>query len=188
MFKEEVRPRPYQDSTGARLLRHLLTETIPVYPGTQTSCVESNVLTQQMHTKCHATCSKTNLNERSVGRPMEEREFNYFEQSDECQYSIQELQDIMSGISGKKETYSDKHLKNILLEHFKECIMVSNVSSTKNVMCLSDTAHKIIDSWFKDKDNYLETEKLRIILAAADIIKEDIQKMVYDHNTIPRYK
>ncbi|KAJ8889405.1 hypothetical protein PR048_008904 [Dryococelus australis] len=32
----------------------------------------------------------------------------------------------------------------------------------------------------------LETEKLRIVLAAVDIINEDIQKMGYGHNTYPK--
>ncbi|KAJ8894123.1 hypothetical protein PR048_006733 [Dryococelus australis] len=63
--------------------------------------------------------------------------------------------------------------------------MTSNVSGRKNVICLSDTAHKIINILYKDRDSNLETEKLRIVLTAADIIKEDIQKMAYDHTTYP---
>ncbi|KAJ8874812.1 hypothetical protein PR048_022701 [Dryococelus australis] len=78
---------------------------------------------------------------------------------------IKSLQDIMSGISEKKETYSDKHLKNHILENFKEHIMICNVFGRKNIMCLSYTAHKITDN------SNLETEKLRIVLAAADINK-----------------
>lgn len=142
------------------------------------------------HKNCHDTFSKTNSSEGSVGRPMTNKESflmlcSYIEQSDECQYSFQELQDILAGISGKKDTYSDKHLKNLLLEHFKERIIVSNVSGRKNIVCLSDTVHKIIDTWYKERDRNLESEKLRIVLAAADIIKEDIQKMAYDHETYP---
>ncbi|KAJ8883382.1 hypothetical protein PR048_015225 [Dryococelus australis] len=200
--------------TGAGLPRHLLTEALPAYPGTQISCpVESNTSREfflqkceerndvfpvgggggvkacllsvsdlvapktRYHRKCHATFSKPNPSKRSIGRPMEDRVSflkmcNYIEQSDECQYSIHKVQDIMSGISGKKETYSDKRLKNHLLEHFKERITVSNVFGTKNVM---------------HRDSNLETEKLKIVLAASDI-KEDIQKVAYGHNTYPDTK
>ncbi|KAJ8881566.1 hypothetical protein PR048_018050 [Dryococelus australis] len=45
--------------------------------------------------------------------------------------------------------------------------------------------HKIFDSRYKDRDSNLEKDKLRIVLAAADIIKEAIQKMAYDHNIYP---
>ncbi|KAJ8875823.1 hypothetical protein PR048_023724 [Dryococelus australis] len=74
-MKDEVRPCPYQDHTGAELPRHLLTEALPAYPGTQTSCrVESNarllsvsdLVTPEAryHKICHATFSKTTPSEK----------------------------------------------------------------------------------------------------------------------------
>lgn len=95
---------------------------------------------------------------------------NDIEKSDECQFSINELQENLSKLSGKEEVYSNRHLKELLLEHFKTRMVISNTTGRRNIICLSDTAHRIMDAWYKDRDSKSETEKLRIVLAAADII------------------
>ncbi|KAJ8883955.1 hypothetical protein PR048_015811, partial [Dryococelus australis] len=62
------------------------------------------------------------------------------------------------------------------MEHFKYRIIVSNVSGRKKIVCLSDTAHQ---------ENYTKTEKIRIVLPAADIIEEAIQNMAYNYHIYP---
>lgn len=135
------------------------------------------------HKQCHDTFFKTSLSVGSVGRPKTDEE-NFLvlcksiEDGDECQFTVKQLQEIMADISGKTNTYSDRHLKDLLKEHFKDRIVVSNVSGRKTIVSLSDTAHKIVENWYKSKEQDPETERLRIVLSAADIIREDIQKMV----------
>lgn len=111
---------------------------------------------------------------------------NDIEKSDECQFTINELQEKLSKLSGKEEDYSNRHLKELLLEHFKTRMVISNTTGRRNIICLSNTAHRIMDAWYKDRDSKSETEKLRIVLAAADIIKEDIQKKAYDITKYPK--
>lgn len=138
------------------------------------------------HRNCFRDFSRTATCQGYVGRPKStERDSflrlcEYIETSDECQYTVKEIQDIMKRISSQEDTYTEKHLKNLLLEHFKDRLIISNVSGKKNVICLSDTAHKIIDQWYRKREIDPLIERQRIVLAAADIIKEDIQKMTYD--------
>lgn len=53
------------------------------------------------------------------------------------------------------------------------------------MLSVSDTAHKIIENWYRDRESNPESGKFRIVLAAGDIIKEYIQKMAYDHHSYP---
>lgn len=140
------------------------------------------------HKACHKTFSSSEVG--PVGRPATaESRFSklcdYIDHSDECQFTIRELQDLMSKITGEPGTYSDLWLKKLLLKKYEDRILVSNVSGKKNIICLSDTAHRIIDSWYKDREIDKQAERLRIVMAAADIIKEDIQKMTCDTQSYP---
>ncbi|XP_063235988.1 uncharacterized protein LOC134538524 [Bacillus rossius redtenbacheri] len=143
------------------------------------------------HRNCHTNFSKIISPKGPVGRP--KCKFGdsfamlceHIENSDECQYTISEIKDILKKISGQEETYSDKHITNLLRQHFKERLVVSCTPGRKNVFCLSETVNKIMDEWYRDRESDPATERLRIVLAAADIIKEDIQKMMYDSQTYP---
>lgn len=42
-----------------------------------------------------------------------------------------------------------------------------------------------MDNWYRDRKTNLESETLRIVLDAADIIKEDIQKVACDRSLYP---
>lgn len=143
------------------------------------------------HKYCYRDFLKTTPRKDTVGRPKSElgeafdKLCEYIENSDECQFTIQELQSIMKGFSGLQETYTDKHLRNLLKERFKDRLLLSNIAGRVNVVCSSDTANKLIDQLHVDKETDPATERIRIVIAAADIIKEDIQKMQYDSHKYP---
>lgn len=129
------------------------------------------------HTSCHKTFSLSG--EGSVGRPATaDNHFaelcKYINENDECQFTIRELQKLMSKITGEMNTYSDLWLKKRLVKEYQDRIVVSNVSGKRNIICLSDTAHEILDSSYRDQTEDKQAEKLRIVKSAADIIKEDI--------------
>ena len=74
------------------------------------------------------------------------------EGSDECQYTIKEIQEMLQQISGEESVYTEKHLKTLLQEYFGDRMIVSNITGRKNVFCLSDNAYKIIDNWYKNRE------------------------------------
>lgn len=84
------------------------------------------------------------------------------------------------------EFYTDKHLRNILQEHFKDRLLLSNIAGSVHIVCSSNTANKLIDQLYVDKKNrscFRAYENS--VITAADIIKEDIQKMQYDSQKYP---
>lgn len=143
------------------------------------------------HKYCYRDFLKDTPCKERVGRPKSnvaeafEKLCEHVENSDECQFTIQELQNIIKDFSGLQKSYTDKHLRNLLKDHFKNRLFLSNVTGRVNVVCSSDTANKLIDQLYVDKERDPSAERMRIVLAAADIIKEDIQKMQYDSNTYP---
>lgn len=143
------------------------------------------------HKQCYTEFTRSKSSETQKGRPKTklastfDELCKYIEQNDECQYTLKEVQDIFKSLTEENEVYSDKHLKSLLQEHFKERLTVTNVSGRKNVLCLTDNVHKIMDQWYKSRDVNPEEERKRIVLAAASIIREDIQKKSYDFNSYP---
>lgn len=151
----------------------------------------------------HNDCYKNffyKKSEKLVGRPKREIEEAFLamcdliDHSDECQFTLKELQHMMSTFLPEEHKgdpnvlYTDRHLKDLLKQHFGDRIVISNVSGRKNIFCFSETVYKIIEKWYKDRASDLVDERKRIVQAAADIIKEDIQKMVYESNTYPELK
>lgn len=78
------------------------------------------------HKYCYRAFFKDKQTKDSLGRPVSElREAfaklcGHIENNEDCQYNINDLQTIMKNISGLQESYVDKHLKNLLKEHFKD--------------------------------------------------------------------
>ncbi|GBM05843.1 hypothetical protein AVEN_135225-1 [Araneus ventricosus] len=52
----------------------------------------------------------------------------YMESSDECQFTVQELQSVIKGFSNCQEAYTDKYLRNLLKERFQELLLPSSIS------------------------------------------------------------
>ncbi|GBM91244.1 hypothetical protein AVEN_251132-1 [Araneus ventricosus] len=135
------------------------------------------------HKYCFREFLRTTLRKDTVGRPKFEafdKLCEYIESSAECQFTVEELQSVMNGFSNCQETCTYKYLRNLLKERFKDRLLPSSVSGRVNIVCSYDTAKKIIDQLYNGEKTDPATERMRTITAAADIIKEDIQKVQYD--------
>lgn len=105
----------------------------------------------------------------------------YLEEHKDCQMSLDELMDQVSGIKP-----SIKTVKSKLKETYGDKILISKVKSHKSVICFLDIGHKILnESWYTSKCDDENEERLRVIKAAAMIIKQDIQSRVYDTSHYP---
>lgn len=65
-----------------------------------------------------------------------DKQYEYIENSNKCQFTIQELQSIMKGFSGLQETYTWEILK----ENFNDWLLIYNVAGRVDILCSSDTA------------------------------------------------
>ena len=91
-------------------------------------------------------------------------------------YSISELQEIMIELAGHVDVYSERHLQRMLLEKYKDEIVLSQVAGKNNVLCFKNTASRILsDRWYSERQSNIDDESQRIVVAAAKLIKAQIR-------------
>ena len=87
---------------------------------------------------------------------------------------VQKMQDFLG--ASDSEAYSTKYMKSKLEEYFKDDIVITSKAGTADIVTIKDKASIILQDFFKESKESLSTEekKAKIILAAAKIIKNDI--------------
>lgn len=158
-------------------------------------CPDLNAVNGQYHLSCYALLKKdSKIHTR--GRPVDTKSktafvelCKYIETSDECQFSMEELQSKLKEISGSdNDVYSANHLKTLISDHFK-----SNVkyTSTKKLRLftftdkISDTIYT--EKWYADRKETKEERKDRIIRTAAEFIREDVRLEPYEMHEYPSF-
>ena len=65
-------------------------------------------------------------------------------------------------------------------------IIFSDEEGKSNLVYLRDMANKILsDSWYKSRNSNISEEKRRIIMAAASLLRDDIQSATFDSEYYP---
>lgn len=98
--------------------------------------------------------------------------------SDEEQTTVYDLIDEMTKIlsDGELQAYGLTHMKEKLYEHFGDKIIITEINGKKNVVTFRQKAASILSDFFhQSKSSNDETEKVRLIKAAANLIKTDIK-------------
>ncbi|KAK7111652.1 hypothetical protein V1264_011253 [Littorina saxatilis] len=124
----------------------------------------------------------TNAPSRSVGRPPDTEKLEVFEKTaeylinhDDEQITIGELVQKMQEFSGGVG-YTTKWMKEKLLERFGENIIIANILGKSNVVTFRTTAKSILHDFYNSpKTNDDESEKLKLVKAAAALIKNEIK-------------
>jgi len=128
------------------------------------------------------------------GRPEDEelnsafdRLVQYLQGHDECQYSLEQLHEKLRQFSTDGSlNCNEKTLKRKLIHHFGDDVIITSIPGRKNVACFRDTGYKIINnSWYAARSADEKAERLRIVKAAAAIIREDIRSMNYQTDEYP---
>ncbi|KAL4706763.1 hypothetical protein ACJJTC_018144 [Scirpophaga incertulas] len=110
-----------------------------------------------------------------------ENVFQYIENHDDCQFTLAELKDIM-----KDYVPDDKTIINKLIARYGNNIVITTKSKSLTIICFRDTASNILtNSWYEEKKQNQCDELLRIVEAAASIIKEDIRSVTIIHDSYP---
>ena len=90
------------------------------------------------------------------------------------------MADLVAAI--ERERYRSRYLKKHVEEGFKGQILITNVKGNVDVATFRSTAAEILqDLQNRKASDDIELEKMRIIKASADIIKND--KKQWDNNT-----
>ncbi|CAC5381294.1 unnamed protein product [Mytilus coruscus] len=118
----------------------------------------------------------------SRGRPAAYEEYflnivEYLKNHDDEQITIKELVDKMNDSCGE-QAYSSVYLKRKLKNHFKDDILIRDISGKSSIVTLRDNATTILQNFYhRPKHQNSEDEKQAIILAAAKLIKSDIRSV-----------
>lgn len=143
------------------------------------------------HTKCHRFFMREEP-KGIRGRPVDSHLEDAFEKlcisiendSENCQFSIKELSNIMASFLPENEqTWSEKNLKMRLKNKYKDnIIMTSSLKGKQSIVSFRGTCEKLLsDEWSKHKmDDRLET-----VISAARILREDIRGMTCNLDNYP---
>jgi len=102
--------------------------------------------------------------------------------SDECQFSLDELINQIQGdfIPDKKT------VKTHLQKRYGDNVIMYVHQKQKTIVCLKDIGEKVLkDSWYQNKCANEQEENLRVVEAAAKIIRADIRAQVYEVGQYP---
>ena len=146
-------------------------------------------LNLRYHNKCNTRFGKeVKESDRKSGRPLAdyvsdsvEKIIQYIDENDDCQFSLHELLLLVEDPKPDIKT-----LKNKLLEHYGDKIIITANNNKVPTVCLKSVGHSILsDAWYENRKSDPKAEKLRVIEMAANIIREEITSTVYDVECYP---
>ena len=108
---------------------------------------------------------------------------NYLEDCDE-QVTITDLILKMDEfLNSTGEAYSHKYMKQRILCHFKDRIIISGVDGLVNIVTLRETADVLLRQFYQTPRNVdVELEKIRLIEMAGKLVSSDIKSIIADKN------
>ncbi|CAG9773585.1 unnamed protein product [Ceutorhynchus assimilis] len=96
---------------------------------------------------------------------------SYMESSDDCQFSLGKLAEKFEEFCDTKESY-----------------VLTGVQAKDTIITLTDTVETILtEKFYTEKCDNIYQEKLRIVEAAAQIIRDDIKRQVYNLEKYPSF-
>ena len=81
--------------------------------------------------------------------------------------------------------YSYPHMQQKLKEHFGSKIIQTEINGKPNIVTFRSKAQEVLCDFYRQRDRDSEKDKLRIIKAAARLIKDDIKGMKASYSNYP---
>lgn len=132
---------------------------------------------------------------QKVGRPSDsvradafQKVTAFLEENDEEQMTINSLINKMKEFleDTNLEPYGFTHMKEKLLDHFGDRIIITEINGIQNIVTFRGTASVILNDFYQQpKDSDPEAEKLRLIETAANLIRSDVKSVVQLKDTYP---
>ena len=116
---------------------------------------------------------------------------SYLEDNDDEQITINDLIDLMNQklTNTDYDAYGYTYMKTRLQKHFGERIVQTEINGKPNVITFRTTARVVLQDYYskqqqQEKENTAE-EKIKLVQAAAKLIKEDIKAIGTSHEVYP---
>ncbi|KAK3932952.1 Elongation factor 4, partial [Frankliniella fusca] len=129
-------------------------------------------------------CHRGRLPDQAKQRGFEEL-CKFLEANDECQFSTVELSKKLQELT-VGEAYSERQALRKLQERYGENIVLVVKSGGKSVLCFKGTASRILtDNWYAERKADPSAERLRVVKAAAAILRQDIRGAIFNTQQYP---
>ena len=97
---------------------------------------------------------------------------------------ISKMQDFLADTN--YDAYGFTYMKEKLVNHFGNRIIMTEISGMRNVVTFRDTVYSILQDFCNQpKDGNLANEKMRIIETAARLIKSEVKSVVQLNDNYP---
>lgn len=150
-----------------------------------------SVNVEEVRPKYHYVCWKKFMCENPAstfmpGRPKDnsisqamEFVYSYMEQSDDSQFSILELCEVVEDYGVSVQT-----MKVRLKEHYGDDISITSTQSKVPVVCFRSCGDRIIrDHWYQERKKNIQEEEERIMTKAGEIVRRSIEDFIFDNKT-----
>lgn len=130
------------------------------------------------HRSCLVSFNKYNPTSSKNGRPQDESVklamyeiFDYIENNEDCQFTLSELKEVVT-----TDFIPDpKTIISKLIEHYGKKIIITPKQGQLTIICFIESQFTSLSkTWYEKKKSNPSEERLRIVEAAAQIIREDI--------------
>lgn len=133
------------------------------------------------------TSDQPQIKKRKSGRPVDPhvngtflKVVQYLEENDDEQVTVSDLTDKMEECldeSAKGSAYSHRQMKERIMEHFGENVIITNKPGKRNIVTFRRTAASILDEFHMQQKEHVnpEDEKLDVIRAAAKLLRSDLK-------------
>lgn len=109
------------------------------------------------------------------------------EECEDSQFSVIELAEKMkSYLPDDIDGYSRPYFKKKLVQRYGDALFFTEIPGAQTIVNFKGSAGSVIyDKWYSERKSSAFEEKLRIIQAAADIIRQDIRSVVHQLDEYP---
>lgn len=144
------------------------------------------------HEVCYSHFFTKKLSSLKRGRPKDEQIDAAFEklckfidESEDCQFTLHELMRYLEENMPESSSVTEKTLKNRLMNSYGDGVMFFQMKTKPTLVCFRGSGLKLINTWYTEREKSEEDERLRIVKAAATIIREDIRTRPYNTTDYP---
>lgn len=106
-----------------------------------------------------------------------EQIYKYIEENDDCQFTMQELKNVIT----TEHIPDEKTIRKRLIDRYHDDIVISTKFGSNTIICFKKMNHDILtENWYNQIHNNKKDAEFHILKAASEIIRRDIRAQVYD--------
>ena len=163
-----------------------------------TDCIDFIAAEARYHHNCRlhfqtsrSQAESTDSSTKQKGRPQNEELMDFFQNA--CEWleaeaeviTMRKFRDKVIECAGREDVYDTRYMKTLLKDKYGGHIFFLNKVGSDTLIYFYDMANFIINQKFKERKESVEDESVRIIQAAANLIKAEIREKEYDTSMYP---